>query len=97
MCGASDSMAELLFVTELWDFYYCPACRHWFQSSAGNPSDARPVTRKGHERALNLLQAERMQQIQAIHSTADSLARLRRTVTLFLAKLYLRISREARR
>ncbi len=94
VCNSSlNSTAELLYQTEFWDFYYCPICCRWFQSSARDSSVAFPVKRKAQERALTLLYDERMQQIQSIYSTSDYVERVRRRVTLLLAKLYFRIAR----
>ena len=93
-CGAaSNATAELLLQTDLWDFYYCPNCRHWFQVSANDPRLMYPVRRKGHERALNLLYAEKMQQLQSLYNTSDQLERLRRRLTFLFARLYLKVSR----
>ena len=94
MCEPSrNAFAELLLETDLWDFYYCPTCRHWFQSSVKDSRIAFPVRRKGHERALNLLYTEKLRQLQSLYNTSDSIERLRRRLTLFFARLYLRLSR----
>jgi hypothetical protein len=98
MCGSGgDAAAELLFETEFWDFFYCPNCAHWFQSSAKDAGVAFPVKRKGHERALTLLYTERIQQLEGIRSTGATLDRLRRKTVLFAARVYLKLSRLTRR
>lgn len=94
ICGsAGESAAKLLYQSELWDFYYCPACGHWFQSSYRDSSDAFPVKRKSHERALTLLYQERVQEIESLQNTSAFMERVRKRITLFLAKIYLRLAR----
>jgi hypothetical protein len=91
-----NSSADLLIETNFWRFYYCPTGLHWFQASIHDDSVTQPITSKARIRALTLLYTEQQQQMHTLYTSGDSLRKLRRVLTAFAARVYLRLSRLTR-
>ena len=65
--------AEMLYVSQEWDYYYCYRCRGWFKRHYGNKKVVLPVRDKRDIRHLTFAYVSNMQRIETNAQFARSL------------------------
>ena len=71
--ATEQKTAEMLYMSQEWDYYYCYRCRGWFKRHYGNKKVVLPVRDRRDIRHLTFVYVSNMQRIENNAKFAHSL------------------------